>query len=387
MPEPGCGDREQGLRRRLRYQGHGLRTRVLISFRPPPPPDCNSTAYQLALIVVLPLFGNLSDLFGRRRIMIAGVTLISASAIVFAFAPHVGFLYVGRVLQGAGAGLAMGSATASLIENNTSRSPRYASAVATIATSTGLTLALLAGGVFAEFLPQPLVWSYIVLLVLALGSVTALLLSPDDRPEQRKRWRPQPPIVPAGIRIGFVTATLSVALAYCVGAIVLSLGAHMIDQITDTTNSAFVGLLLAVSSAFIGITGLFLARIGARTLIWTGAGLTVVSLALMAAASSLQSLPIIVAWCVIGGIAYSLAFSGGLGLINRIAPERHRGATLSLLYLVAYVLQAATAVGIGAVTTATSIGVAALVAAAALGVLCFIVLALLLASRSARPTR
>ena len=24
MPEPGCGDREQGLRRRLRYQGHGV---------------------------------------------------------------------------------------------------------------------------------------------------------------------------------------------------------------------------------------------------------------------------------------------------------------------------------------------------------------------------
>ena len=154
--------------------------------------------YQLALIVVLPLFGNLSDLFGRRRIMITAIALIGISALVFAFAPHVGFLYIGRVLQGAGAGLAMGAATASLIENNTTSSPRFASTIATVATATGLTLALLLSGLFAEYLPLPLLWSYIVLLALAAASIAALLATPDDRPPQVTRWRPQAPFVPRG---------------------------------------------------------------------------------------------------------------------------------------------------------------------------------------------
>lgn len=345
--------------------------------------------YQLALMVVLPLFGNLSDLFGRRRIMITGIALIGASALVFAFAPHVGYLYAGRVLQGAGAGLAMGAATASLIENNTTSSPRFASTTATVATSAGLTLALFISGIFAEYLPLPLVWSYIVLLALAAASITALLLSPDDRPEVRVRWRPHAPFVPAGIRTGFVIATLSVALAYCVGAIFLSLGAHMIDQFTHTDNTALVGTLLAASSASIGVTGLFLARFHARTLIWAGTVLTLVSLGLMAAASAVRSLPLFLGWCLIGGIAYSLAFTGGLGLINRLAPEHHRGATLSLLYLLAYTLQAATAISVGALATSTNLGIAVGAAAVALAALCALVIALAgtqaIAARRNRP--
>ena len=51
-----------------------------------------------------------------------------------------------------------------------------------------------------------------------------------------------------------------------------------------------------------------------------------------------------VAMAVIFGVAYSFAFTGGLGLVNRAAPAHHRGATLSLLYLFAYLLQALTAV-------------------------------------------
>ncbi|KRE38060.1 MFS transporter [Janibacter sp. Soil728] len=353
--------------------------------------------YQLALMVVLPLFGNLSDLIGRRRVMLAGIALIGASALVFAMAPHVGYLFVGRMLQGAGAGLAMGAATASLIENNTSGNPRFASTVATVATAAGLTLALVVSGIFAEYLPLPLVWSYVVLLALSVVSVMALLASPDDRPAVRVGWRPQVPFVPAGIRIGFVIATLSVSLAYSVGAIFLSLGAHMIGQFTSTDNTAVVGVLLALSAFFIGGTGLFLAKVPARTLVWSGTALTLLSLALMAAASAVRSLPLFVAWCVVGGIAYSLAFTGGLGLINQLAPQRHRGAILSLLYLIAYTLQAVTALGVGALATSGTLGLAVGVGALGLGVLCLVVVVLLLvhpararstqvASRQGQPT-
>ncbi|WP_252976289.1 MFS transporter [Janibacter melonis] len=137
--------------------------------------------YQLALMVVLPLFGNLSDLVGRRRVMTLGVGLMAVSALLFAVAPDVSYLYAGRVLQERGRPVD-GAATASLVENSTTRGPRAASTTATVATSAGLTLALLVSGVLAEYLPMPLLWSYVVLLVLATASVVALALTRTTGP-------------------------------------------------------------------------------------------------------------------------------------------------------------------------------------------------------------
>lgn len=340
--------------------------------------------YQLSLMVVLPLFGNLSDLYGRRRVMIVGIALIGLSALVFALAPNVVFLYAGRVLQGAGTGLTVGAATAALTENNPTANPRFASTTATVATATGLACALVLSGVLAEHFPLPLVWSYIVLLGLAAVSIIALVLSPDDRPAARARWRPQAPYVPAGMRLGFLIATLSAALAYCVGALFLSLGATMIDQFTALDDTAVVGGLLGASAACIGLTGLFLGRARAGVLVAAGALATVLSVGLMAAASAFESLPLFFAWCIVGGIAYSLAFTGGLGVINRIAPDEHRGAVLSLLYLIAYSLQAVAVLGVGVLATAGSLRVAVGIAAVVLAVVCVTVLVLLLVDRRAR---
>lgn len=341
-------------------------------------------AYQLALIVVLPVFGNLSDQFGRRLVMIWGVGLIAASAVMFAIAPNVGFLFVGRVLQGAGSGLAMGAATASLVENNTTGNPRLASSLATVSTATGLTLALVLSGVFARFLPMPLFWSYILLLGLTVTAVIALFLTPHDRPSAAHRWRPRALRLVPGLRLSFSIATLSVALAYCVGAIFLSLGAHMIGQFAHTTNAAAVGVLLGCSSAAIGITGLLLTRIRPHASVLVGTLLTFISLALMAAAAAFGSVGLFLAWCLIGGVAYSFAFTGGLGVISQAAAVQHRGTTLSLLYLIAYILQAATAIGMGALATASSLSTAIGIASAAITGLCLVVLVLIIGGRRTR---
>lgn len=342
--------------------------------------------YQLAIIIVLPLFGGLSDQLGRRRVMIIGLVLIAVSAVLFALAPNVGFLFAGRVLQGAGTGLAMGAATASLVENNVTTNPRFASTLATISTATGLTLALVLSGVFARFLPLPMFWSYIVLLALAICSIIALTLSPDDRPTSAPRWRPQALRLVPGVRLTFAIATISVALAYCVGAIMLSLGAHMINQFTQTDDALVTGLLLGSSSAAIGITALLLSRLPVQAAVIIGALLTVVSLILMFLTSASGSTGVFFAWSLVGGMAYSFAFSGGLGVMDRAAPEGHRGATLSLLYLVAYFLQGAVAIGVGVLATVSSLSTAVTAAALFLGGFCAVVLVLMaIAQRTLRP--
>ncbi|KAA9111464.1 MFS transporter [Microbacterium rhizomatis] len=341
--------------------------------------------YPLALILVLLVFGGLSDVIGRKRAMMIGIGLIAASAVIFAVAPNVGFLFAGRVLQGAGTALALGAASAALVENNVSRNPRFASSLATVSTSTGLTLALVVSGFLAQLVPLPLVWTYVVLFVLAAVAVGVLAATPDDREAATARWRPQPLSVPAGIRTVFVIATLSVSIAYCVGAIFLSLGAQMVRQFGQTSDMIVVGCLLGCSSLAIGVTALLLSRVPAHTAAWVGGTLSLASLGIMAVVAATGSIGLFLVWCVVGGVAYSFAFTGGLGLINRAAPVQHRGATLSLLYLFAYLLQAVTAIVAGAVATALGLGAAVDIMAPALGILCVALLAL--TAVDARRTR
>jgi MFS family permease len=326
--------------------------------------------YPLALLIVLLFFGGLSDSIGRRRAMLLGIALIAVAALAFAFAPNVGWLYLGRLLQGVGTGFALGAASAALVENNTSSNPRIASTLTTASTATGLTLALVVSGVLAQYAPLPLVLSFAVLFVLALVALLAVWLTPADTAGLgRPNWRPRPLKLPRGILLAFVAATISVSLAYSVGAIFLSLGAQMARDFTGTTNLLVVGALLGISSVAIGVTALFLGKVPAHITVVIGGVVSLVGLGLMAGAAATGSTGLFLAWCVVGGVGYSFAFTGGLGLVNKAAPAHHRGATLSMLYLFSYLLQALTAIGAGALATAVGLGPAVDILAPVVGVL------------------
>ena len=326
-------------------------------------------AYPLALLIVLLFFGSLSDTIGRRRSMLIGIALITLAAIIFAVAPNVGFLFLGRVMQGIGTGFAIGAASAALVENNYTKNPRLSSTLATISTATGLTLALVVSGALAQLAPLPLVLSFAVLFLLGIVAFTLVALTPDDRSGSVPFVFRVPKLAP-GIGRPFVLATLSVSIAYGVGALFLSLGAQMARELVATTDLLVVGLLLGTSSFTIGFTALFLSKVPAHVAILVGGLLSIVGLGVMVATAAAGSVVLFVLWCLVGGVAYSFAFSGGLGLLNRVAPAHHRGATLSLLYLFSYLLHAATAVGAGALATALGIRAAVDLAAPVLALLC-----------------
>lgn len=62
------------------------------------------TSYILASVITIPLFGSLSDVHGRRPMLLAAVVLFSTGSIVAGLAPTMNVLLAGRVLQGLGAG-------------------------------------------------------------------------------------------------------------------------------------------------------------------------------------------------------------------------------------------------------------------------------------------
>ncbi|MGB2786933.1 MAG: MFS transporter, partial [Candidatus Saccharimonadaceae bacterium] len=63
------------------------------------------TAYMLTSTIMVPLAGKLSDMYGRRIILIAGVSIFSVGSLLSGLSPTVEWLIAWRALQGIGGGM------------------------------------------------------------------------------------------------------------------------------------------------------------------------------------------------------------------------------------------------------------------------------------------
>jgi len=66
--------------------------------------------YAFGVIGGLILFGNLSDRIGRKPVLLLGLALSAASALLFLFADSLASIYAGRIVSGLSAGVFTGTA-------------------------------------------------------------------------------------------------------------------------------------------------------------------------------------------------------------------------------------------------------------------------------------
>lgn len=132
------------------------------------------SAYTLTYGGLLLLGGRAGDLFGRRRMFIAGITLFTVASLAGGFAPSAGWLLVARVLQGIGAAAA-GPSTIALI-TTTFTEPRErirALAVLSGIASAGFAIGLIVGGIVT----QAASWRWVLFINVPFG-VAAVALAP-----------------------------------------------------------------------------------------------------------------------------------------------------------------------------------------------------------------
>ncbi|MFE5212188.1 MFS transporter [Streptomyces sp. NPDC056600] len=146
-----------------------------------------TAAFMIAVVCFEFTFGVLGDLFGRRRLVVAGTALVAVGSSVAALAPDVRVLWVGAALNGLGAGAMFpGSLTAATAVTRSPRERARAVALWSGFLSAGAALSPLLGGVFAKVGS----WrgSFWVLVGLALVSMvlTATLATESREPEGRR---------------------------------------------------------------------------------------------------------------------------------------------------------------------------------------------------------
>ncbi len=126
--------------------------------------------YTLSIAVLLVTAGRLGDIFGRRRMFLAGVAIFAISSATAGFAPDQAALVISRVVQGAGAALMM-PATLSIIANAFPPSER-GKAMGTWAGVSALALAI--GPVVGGFLTEHVSWRAIFYLNIPVAIVAVL---------------------------------------------------------------------------------------------------------------------------------------------------------------------------------------------------------------------
>src|SRR5471030_2235660 len=75
-----------------------------------------ATGYMLASIVTIPVFGRLGDYYGRKPFVLAATVIFTLASVVCAVASDMLWLVIGRVLQGVGGGMLIGTAFACIPE-------------------------------------------------------------------------------------------------------------------------------------------------------------------------------------------------------------------------------------------------------------------------------
>jgi len=340
--------------------------------------------YPVVLVVVLVVLGDLSDHIGRRASIVLGLTANLVGVLLFAVAQDVGWVFAGRAFMGLGVGLSLSPASAAMVELSRPGQVARASSVTTAATATGLALATLVGGALVQYAPFPLHLDYWVLAVVVAGVLLLAWFLPRHLPDQDARpWRLRGLTVPRGLRGTFATAVLAVSAAYAVGAVVLAMGAQIARQLVGSTNVLVTGAMLSVSAVVIGVVAILARRVPARTLIAGGTVASIVGLGLLALSASTHSLPVFFAASALTGAGYSFNFLGGLTLVNAHAPATHRAGMLSSVFVVAYLVQGATALLLGAAATSSGLTFALDVGSPAIALVCLG--ALVLALRVERP--
>src|SRR2546423_1890097 len=131
-------------------------------------------AYLLASTAVAPVFGTLSDIYGRRAMIIVALSLFVAGSILCALAPNMPVLILARGLQGLGGGGILPIVQTVISDVVTPRERgQYQAYFSGVWVAAGIGGPIL-GGVFAEHLH----WSMIFWINVPLGLASLALLLP-----------------------------------------------------------------------------------------------------------------------------------------------------------------------------------------------------------------
>ncbi|CAN0435751.1 unnamed protein product, partial [Phaeothamnion confervicola] len=183
--------------------------------------------YTFTVVPTMLVMGNLSDMIGRKRVMLPAMVSLTAASLVLGFTDSVPLLYVGRVLQGLAVGGFLGVGTALVVDHAREGRRHVASALAGVGFRLGFGLGPGIAGIVAQRSSDPTHRPFQGHAALMVIAILAVLVTPETvrRGPLRMRIAVGVPrgqlaafatfLAPSAFLFGFFDATLlSVAPLY-----------------------------------------------------------------------------------------------------------------------------------------------------------------------------
>ena len=293
--------------------------------------------YAFGVLTSLLLAGRLSDEVGRRPVLLVALATLMVTSVLFMLAGSVVWLFVARGLQGLATGLALGAASAAMLDLHPRRDPSAVGLANGVVSAGGIGLGMLVSSAAAELLPAPRVLPYVALFTLvAIAFAGALAMPEPVRSRGRVRLTPQRPSVPRAVRRPFLLASLAVISSWSIGGLFFSLGPQFSASLFHSSDHlvAGVGVFVLAGAATVAQLGF------GRSRPWAGAAGGSIALAAgmltIVAAVVADSATLYLAGALVGGGGFGVAFLGALRALSVVIPPEHRAEVMSAFYLVAY---------------------------------------------------
>ncbi len=230
--------------------------------------------YALAFASLMLTFGTLGDLFGRKKVMLAGVAVFCAGSVVSALATDTAVLIAGRVIMGVGAA-ASEPGTLSFIRHLYEQRGTRARALGLWVAVSGLALALgpVIGGVLAGIWSWRAIFWFNLVFGIAALVIASVALPENSDPENRKLDLPGAALgavglgalafavisgETAGYRASWVIALFGVAAVAALSFVVVE--RHVSNPVLDVRflrRPAFAGSNFVAFSSYFGVFAVF----------------------------------------------------------------------------------------------------------------------------------
>jgi MFS family permease len=311
--------------------------------------------YAIGVIGALLLGGHLSDLYGRRRLLLPSLATAIASAVVFLVSKSLPGLLVARLINGISIGIVASTATAYIAELHAIGRPQAAARNAQITAAAvnigGLGVGALAAGLLAQWVAHPLTVPYLVFLAALVLAAIGVALTPETReaPKPPPRYRPQRLSVPQDERSRYAAAALSTFVAFAANGLFAGLAGLFLAETLHRPSLALAGAVVCAMFAA-GVAAQFL------TVAWPvrrdlAAGMAAmvigVGLAVLAVWLRSPSLALFIAGGALIGAGSGAIFKGAVGTVMSISPPERIAESLTGVFLSAYVGISLPVVGAG----------------------------------------
>jgi MFS family permease len=329
-------------------------------------------AYAVAALGAVLVSGRISDVVGRKPVLIAALIALVVGLGVFLIADNMALLLLARAIHGAAVGSIVVAGAAALLDLRPHHGLRSGQ-LSGIAFNIGMTVAILGSALLAQYAPHPLRTPYAVVAVFCLiVGVGLVALREPHTARAPGRIRIAKPAVPEEVRGDFWFSALGAMASWSVLGVLLSLYPSLAAQQTHIDNLVFGGAVVGTTAFAAALAQLAATRVPARHAAVIGDIGMAVALLLTIPVLLTHQWPLVFVAAALLGATFGLGFGGSLRHLSDVVPAGKRGETMSAFYLLAYTAMAVPTLLAGWAATRWELVVvfpwfAATVAAACLG--------------------